>query len=253
MRRYLTYFQIFVRSFFIQSCWNFKSLLSIGFAFSVVPVAKKIFKDDTVGYNGFVKRHLSFFNGHPYFTLFAMGAVAKLEEQIAEGTCDVEKIDRFKNALIGPLGALGDQIFWAIVKPATLTIGVLGFFLIEDISWRLAFLIVLGVLYNIPHFYIRILGLVKGYNEGFGICKYLKIENFKTVTKIYSILGIVSLGLLTGWIGVQYTKFNLYGIAVFAGSIIIATLLKSKKSKTYLAMLLPLSLAVIAGILQSSL
>ena len=131
MRRYITYIEIFFRSFFVQSGWNYKSLLSIGFCFAIVPVAKKLFKNDVKKYNQFVKRHLGFFNAHPYFTSYALGAVARLEEEIAVNNSSDAHLEKFKNALIGPLGALGDQLFWATVKPATFTIGVLGFLLVE--------------------------------------------------------------------------------------------------------------------------
>ncbi len=54
----------------------------------------------------FLKRHLGFFNAHPFFASYALGAISRLEE---DNPGNHELVDRFKNALIGPLGAIGDQ------------------------------------------------------------------------------------------------------------------------------------------------
>ena len=213
-------------------------------------MAKALYKNDTIKYNQFVKRHLGFFNGHPYFTSFALGSVTKLEEELVNGQGNIEQIEKLKNALIGPLGALGDQLFWAIVKPATFTFGVLFFFVVENSTVRLIFLLLLGILYNTPHLYVRIKGLLKGYQDGFLVCRFLKIDNFKKIKNIYSVIGIVSLGLVTSWIIVNKIGFDPIGIFVFAISILVAVVCKSIKSRTYYAMLVPVIIAVIIGVIK---
>lgn len=252
MKRYLVFISVLIRSFFIQSVWNYKSLLSLGFCFSMLPMAKFLYKNDKDKINAFIKRHLGFINGHPFFLSFALGVTMRLEEEIKQGNGDEEKLVKFKEALIGPLGAIGDQIFWASVKPATFTLGVLGFFLIENINLRLTFLCVLAILYNAPHLYIRVVGIIKGYQEGFSIFKYLKIENFKLIRVSYSILGIISIGLVTGWIAAKYISFNIPAIVVFVSSLGFTLYMKSRKSKSYLAMIFPVMIALIVGLIKYS-
>jgi mannose/fructose/N-acetylgalactosamine-specific phosphotransferase system component IID len=234
----------------MQSGWNYKSLLSLGFCFSVLPVARFLYKDDKAKTAAFVKRHLSFINGHPFFMSYALGATIRLEEEIEKGNNSIEQLVKFKEALIGPLGALGDQIFWVSVKPATFTLGVLGFFLIENINLRLTFLCLLAILYNVPHLYIRIVGIIRGYKEGFSVFKFLKIENFKQIRVFYSILGVISIGLITGWIAASYINLNIPAIIVFILSLGFALYTKSKKSKTYLAMIFPVVIALIVGFIN---
>lgn len=253
MNEYIVRIKVFLRSFFIQSGWNYKSLLSIGFCFALLPLAKKLYKNDITRYNQFVKRHLGFFNGHPFFASYALGSIMQLEKELAEGKGDVEQIDKLKNAMIGPLGALGDQIFWAIVKPATFTLGVLGFFILENTTARLFFLVLLGILYNIPHLYVRISGLTKGVHEGFLVCRLLRIDNFKFIKNSYLFLGIAALGLTFGWILVKQIELDPLGILVFCASIFVAAFFKSKKSKTYFAMLIPILIALIIGVVKTSL
>ena len=250
MRRYITYINIFIRSFFVQSGWNYKSLLSLGFCFAIAPVAKKLYKNDVKKYNRFIKRHLGFFNAHPYFTAYALGAVTRLEEEVALANGNETQLEKFKNALIGPLGALGDQLFWATVKPATFTLGVLGFLLIETFTTRLTFLLLLGILYNIPHLYIRVFGMWQGYKEGFLICKYLRIDNFKYIKTIYFGIGLIAIGLVAGYVGATQLGYDFYALFVFVSSIVVAIFYKSKRAKTYIAMLFPLIIALIVGIIK---
>lgn len=251
MLKFITYIRVFARSFLVQSGWNYKSLISIGFCYSLLPVAKKLYRNDVTKYNQFVKRHLGFFNGHPFFTSYALGSVVRLEEELADGKGNIDQIEKLKNAMIGPLGALGDQIFWAVVKPATFSAGVLGFFLIENIKLRLIFLFLLGILYNSPHLYIRISGLIKGYHEGFLICKFLKIDNFRFIKNSYLVLGIMTIGLITGWIAVNQIELDPLGILVFTASILSAVFFKSKRSKTYFAMLIPVMIALFFGVIKN--
>ena len=154
---------VFFRSFLIQAVWNFKSLVSVGMCFALVPVARRLCDKEKVC-TKFLKRHLYFFNTHPFFASYALGAIARLEEDRVKGIIkDDEQIDRFKNALIGPLGAIGDQYFWAAIKPGAILTGLAGVALAPDLKIQLAFLALALLLYNLPHFYIRILGLWKGY------------------------------------------------------------------------------------------
>jgi mannose/fructose/N-acetylgalactosamine-specific phosphotransferase system component IID len=251
MKKFLVFFRVFLRSFFIQSGWNYKSLLSIGFCFALLPVAKTLYRNDISGYNQFVKRHLGFFNSHPFFASFALGSAIRLEQELAAGKGDVAQIDKLKNAMIGPLGALGDQIFWAVVKPATFSLGVLGFFILENTTARLIFLLILGILYNVPHLYVRIKGLIQGYKEGFLICKFLRIDNFKFLKNSYLFVGIIALGLTSGWIAVKQIELDPLSLLVFCASIFCAAFYKSKKSKTYYAMLVPIVIALVIGVIKT--
>ena len=242
-----TIFKILWRSFFIQSCWNYKSLLSVGFCFAICPVGKILFKNDPVKVKNFVMRHLNFFNGHPYFISYALGTVARLEEDYKGDEEGTEKIIKFKEAMIGPLGALGDQLFWVKIKPAVFTLGVLSFFLFQTFMYRIIVLLVLFLLYNVPHIYIRIKGIKEGYNKGFAIVKDLKIEKFNKLYFSYTVIGIFAVSYLIAALTAKFIFTNLYAIIIFFMSIVISSILKAKLSKTYLAILIPPVLAVIIG------
>jgi len=238
---------VFLRSFFIQNGWNFKSLISLGFCFAIVPLARRLYGGDIEKYNAFMRRQLNFFNAHPYFAAFALGSVSRLEtDRQADPALAPEKIEKLKSALIGPLGALGDGYYWAIIRPATLAFAVAGLLLFEDAKWRLIFLALLFILYNLPHLHTRWQGLSQGYELGFGVSRVLKSEHFSKLG-LYRWLGAVSLGIIGGIVILESYQTNIMGPIVFAGSALIAAFLKRRKSMSYHAMLLPLALAILAG------
>ena len=53
------------RSTFIQGSWNYERMQNGGWAFSMIPAIKKLYKtkEDRAAA---LKRHLEFFNTHPY-------------------------------------------------------------------------------------------------------------------------------------------------------------------------------------------
>jgi len=243
------FISVFFRTFFIQAVWNFKSLISVGMSFALVPVARRLC---TGGQDcrKFLKRHLYFFNSHPYFASYALGAIARLEEDRFKGLVkDEEQIERFKNALIGPLGAIGDQYFWATIKPGAILAGMTGVALFGELRWQLLSILLAFILYNTPHLFVRAYGLWKGYHEGYAITRNLKIERFMRVKNLYLILGALMLGIFAVSRGLTYFEQGLPELFVFILSLLTATILQMRKKNMYLTLGLPLVLALIIGML----
>ena len=63
-----------------------------------------------------------YFNAHPFLAGAAVGALARAELDQEPG----ERILRLRTALSGPLGALGDQLFWAGIVPATMGLALIA-------------------------------------------------------------------------------------------------------------------------------
>ncbi|MBD3377711.1 hypothetical protein GF406_21965 [candidate division KSB1 bacterium] len=181
--------KILWRCFFIQGSWNFFALIGLGFCYSLVPVAKKLYKDPK-DQTLFLKRHLEFFNSHPYLASWCAGAVTKLEEEaFNKNWDDYRPIQIFKERLIGPLGLIGDTLFWQNIKPAASALGV---FIALTFGW-IAIPIYLLV-YNIPHFFVRIYGFLLGYKKGFDIISDLSMRHFEKWKKLAATIGAVATG-----------------------------------------------------------
>jgi len=247
------FLSMFFRSFLIQAVWNYQSMLSIGFCFALNPVAKKLFKDRQKRIE-FYNRHLNFFNAHPYFSSFALGAISRIEEDmVLEGKSDYQKLDRLKNALIGPLGAIGDQLVWATLKPASILICLLAVILIDNYESKIVFLFVLLILYNIPHLYIRVFGIVKGYQAGYDVYKMLNIERFKTIKNVYGGLGGLALGIIIAYSLLQSGELKSTYPIVFSLSCLSAFFFKKMWQSVYRSLTYPIILAVILGVLIENL
>src|SRR5687768_7620641 len=109
----------FARSFAIQATWNYRTFLGCGFAFAMLPMLRAIYADRPDDFQAAVQRHTTMFNSHPYLAPMALGAVTVLE-----ATESPEVVDRFKAAVRGSLGSLGDRLIWAGFRPLCLLIAL---------------------------------------------------------------------------------------------------------------------------------
>lgn len=245
----IDFVSVFFRTFFLQAVWNFKSLVSVGVSFALVPVAKRL-SSNRAECAAILKRHLYFFNAHPYFASFALGALARLEEERANGHIqDSAQIEKFRNALIGPLGAVGDLYFWATIKPAAILAGVAGVLIAPTPELKLAAIFTMLVLYNIPHFHIRVMGLWKGYKNGYNIYKCLKIEEFAKVKSIYQILGALLLGAVIATVFINSGTNDFRGALVFILAVLGTGFMRYKGKLMHISILVALGLALVIGTL----
>ncbi len=241
--------RVFFRTLILQAVWNFKSLLSVGISFALVPVAKYLCKD-TQEQAKMLRRHLYFFNSQPYFASFALGAIARLEEERINGEIEgTEKIDAFKNALIGPLGAVGDLYFWGTIKPASILLGLAGALYLESLSGKLISILVMLIMFNVPHLQIRARGLWKGYQKGYDIYKSLKSEKFTRIRNTYYMVGALFLGMIISFLLITTVQVDYFQSIVFVLGILMAAVFNKQKGGNYWTVLASVCLAIIIGLI----
>lgn len=161
----------FIRSFFLQTVWNFERYLNYGVAFALCPVIRRLYPKAERGEA--LSRHLDYFNTHPYMGSFILGAVIKMEEERAGAPQERQKekeeeINALKVGMMGPLAAMGDNFFWATVRPycgllaVTLVMTRVTGLRMETWAVPLLFL----VLFNVMHLGMRFRGFWMGYQKG---------------------------------------------------------------------------------------
>ncbi len=110
--------------FFSHSCWNWERMQGLGFAHSMTPIIRRLYrtKEEIVAA---LKRHLVFFNTQPDIGGVIHGVVIAMEEERAAGA-DIsdDAINGVKTGLMGPLSGIGDTIQQGIVIPIALAIGM---------------------------------------------------------------------------------------------------------------------------------
>lgn len=157
--------RVFFRSFLLQSLWNFKGMQNAGFLYVMRPALDFLYAASNERKNAYI-RHLDFFNTHPYYASYIIGAVCAAEERYADNASDEElrHIVETKKILGGPIAAFGESQIWGTLRPFAAVIGV--FFII--LFSRSIALMWIGpaaafLFYSAVHLYIRIRGLRDGY------------------------------------------------------------------------------------------
>jgi len=85
----------------------------VGMAWASLPLLAPLAARDPGRYREAVGRASEFFNANPFLAGAAAGAAAREELAGAPGP----QVSRLRTALCGPLGALGDQLFWLGTVP----------------------------------------------------------------------------------------------------------------------------------------
>jgi len=182
---------VFARSFLIQASWNYHTMLGSGFAFAILPGLKSLFGDDPERMDASVRRHLEHFNAHPYLSGLALGATLRLE---ADGK-DPEAVRRFKSAVRGPLGGLGDSLVWSAWLPVVAILSLSSYWLGAP-GWVV--IVVFLLLYNVGHLGLRAWGFRMGLAEGQGVGQRLGQTNLTAWTERLRRVAALLLGLLGG-------------------------------------------------------
>ncbi|MBU0705432.1 MAG: PTS system mannose/fructose/sorbose family transporter subunit IID [Chloroflexi bacterium] len=118
-------FQAWVRWLcFSHSTYNWERMQGMGFAHSMTPIIKKLYKTKE-DISAALKRHLVFFNTQPDMGGVIHGIVIAMEEERAGGV-DIsdDAINAVKTGLMGPMAGIGDTLQQGILIPIALSIGM---------------------------------------------------------------------------------------------------------------------------------
>lgn len=192
--------KVMFRSQFLQGSWNYERMQNGGWAFSLIPALKKLYPQPTEA-QAALKRHLEFFNTHPYVAAPILGVTLALEEDKANGAeIDEAAIQGVKVGMMGPLAGIGDPVFWFTVRPI---LGAIAASLATSgsVIAPLFFFIVWNVLRTGFLWYTQELG----YKQGSNITNDLSGGLLQTITKGASILGMFVMGILVQrWTSINF-------------------------------------------------
>lgn len=162
-----THIDMYLRGLAIQGAWNYEILIGNGVGFCVEPALRRLPGGaGSPAYRQALARQSTYFNAHPYLASLAVGALARAE---TDGEPPV-RIERFRTALCGPLGSVGDRLVWAAWLPACSLVALLFF----GLGWTWS-AVVAGflILYNTGHLGLREWGLRSGWRHGLRVATAL--------------------------------------------------------------------------------
>jgi len=181
---------VFMRSNLFQGSWNFERMQALGFCYCMVPAIRRLYPENNDARKAAIKRHLEFFNTHPYVAAPVLGVTLAMEEQRANGApIDDAAINGLKVGLMGPLAGVGDPIFWGTVRPVFAALGA-GIAMSGSLLGPLLFF----VLFNLVRLMTRYYGVSYGYTKGVNIVNDMGGGFLQKLTEGASILGLFVMG-----------------------------------------------------------
>lgn len=179
--------RVLARLFALQAAWNYERMQGIGFGHAAEPALRAL-AGGAGGerYRAALARQARFFNAHPYFAGLAVGAAVRAE---LDGESP-ERIERLREALCGPLGSIGDRLFWASWLPACAAIALMAV-AFGARGWAAALFL---VLYNAAHVGCRVWGLRAGWERGMHVVTALQTPALRAAGRIATPLA----GLVVG-------------------------------------------------------
>lgn len=173
------------RSLALQASFNYERMQAGGWLYTILPALRKIHKNSDDLKNS-MHMHMEFINVHPFDVTFLSGLVLAMEK----GKENISTIRSVKVALMGPLGGIGDALFWLTLLPICAGIGA-SLALENSFFGPIIFLL----MFNLVHFGLRF-GLAHyGYHAGTSALPLLKTHT-KRISHAASIVGMTVIGAL---------------------------------------------------------
>ncbi|WP_073998582.1 PTS system mannose/fructose/sorbose family transporter subunit IID [Anaerococcus urinomassiliensis] len=173
------------RSLFLQASFNYERMQAAGWLYSILPGLEKIHTNDE-DLSRSMTHNLEFFNTHPFLVTFVMGIILSLEQNKVE----IPTIRAVRVAAMGPLGGIGDALFWFTLVP--ISAGIASNLALQgSIAGPILFL----VIFNVFQFIIRYWLMNWSYKMGSEAIDVFT-ANAKEFTRAASILGVMVVGAL---------------------------------------------------------
>lgn len=170
-------------SCFLQASFNYERMQACGWLWGMLPGLQKIHtnKEDL---KASMAHNLDFINTHPFLVTFVMGIVLSLEQNKA----DTQTIRSVRISAAGPLGGIGDALFWLTLVP--ITAGLTANIAMEG---NLLGAVLFLVIFNVVQFAVRWWLMHWSYSLGTKAVTLLT-SNAKEFTRAASILGVFVVG-----------------------------------------------------------
>lgn len=150
-----------VRLLALQGTWNYERMQGVGMGYAAEPLLEDLKRVDPVRHAAAVARSAEFFNANPNLAGLALGATVRAEYDAVPGA----QIARLRTALCSPLGALGDQLFWAGLVPALVAAALAG--IVLGVGW--AAILALLLVYGTVRLWVGVWSLRTGLRAGMDV------------------------------------------------------------------------------------
>lgn len=180
--------KVYVRNLFgFQWGWNYEKMQGLGYAYSMMPVIKRLYESNPEKMKTALKTHLGFFNTTPAMSSLIIGANIGLEDEI--GMDDPEAIVGLKTGLMGPFAGVGDTLFIAIYRAIVFSIAA------YMAQGGQAFGLIIPLITGSLVLWVRYKFILIGFSQGRKIATEFASQ-MKLFTEAAAILGLTVVGAL---------------------------------------------------------
>jgi PTS system mannose-specific IID component len=182
---------IFWRMMTMSFPFNYEKLQTLGFAYSIIPALKRLYKDaDKETRVRAMERHLEFYNSQVNTGALIMGVTVALEEKTKES--EKEAVVSVKAGLMGPFAGLGDSLLKFTWLPICGSIGA-AFALQGNILGP----ILMFLMFNAVNIGSRYYFIHYGYSKGVDLIEQSKKSNIiQRISNMANVVGVMVIGSL---------------------------------------------------------
>ncbi|MBL7033194.1 MAG: PTS system mannose/fructose/sorbose family transporter subunit IID [Candidatus Delongbacteria bacterium] len=227
--------RVFWRLLFLQTAFTSEQMQNRGFLYALLPATSRFNQEQLTE---FMTRQNRFFNSHPWMAGWAAGLQLYALEHDEDATT-------LKETLITPLGAIGDRLYWRLLKPLSAlpaALGVLaGLFGFTTVFW-----LGLGsgfLLLNLPHLHMRWHGLSRSLRLGReSLHLLLALRDGPLLGKLRA-MGSILLGVLLAWLAAWQQSNSIRELVLLVGGALLYAGLLRQKLQLAVRLLLMLLIA----------
>lgn len=193
--------KMFIRSTMYNGSFNFERGQAMGYCYTMIPAIKRIYPPGEER-NDALKRHLEWFNTHPWVTGPVFGISAAMEEEkalVGAEKMPPASISAMKIGLMGPLAGVGDPLIWGTLRPILASLGA-SLALAGSLLGPIIFFVGVNAV-RIPMEYY---GISIGYEKGSELIKEMAGNKVKKLTEGATVMGLFVMGALVS----QWTNIN---------------------------------------------
>jgi len=198
----------------VQGAWSYERMLGIGMGYAALPLLEDLRTRDPARYREAVARHSEFFNAQPFLASLSLGATTRAEYDGVAG----DKITRLRTALCGPLGALGDQLFWTGLLPALAGFAILAVGLGRPVIGLVTFVVVFNAVRLAVGWWGLELGWHSGMRVGIAMARSWMARAVTPVGLAASLAIGMALPVAAAWLLSESSPGEALGVAVVVGA-----------------------------------
>jgi PTS system mannose-specific IID component len=192
-----------VRCLLLQACWNFRVFQGVGSAWIMEPFRKGdsvTSADECEDRSQGADSRTSYFNTNTFCAPTVLAAQLSLYEKQARGEYVVIDADDFTAAVMAPVAAVGDALFWGGLRPLASLAAVI--MVLHGFVWSP---LIVVVLFTLPSIFVRIAGSLLGYVRGAQVVALIQQLHLANLAVRIKQINVVLLGVIAAlaWRGLD--------------------------------------------------